>query len=97
MTRDQDFDYIGQIVTYTCKPGYEFTDEDLEPVNVTEYIRENHSKLTPERFNIANFLFVQSKSQETLKMCSSQWGAYSPATGQRLLGTTGSHQTWRGR
>lgn len=47
MTRDQDYDYIGQIVTYTCKPGYEFTDEDLEPVNVTEHIRENHSKLTP--------------------------------------------------
>ena len=47
MTRDQDYDYIGQIVTYTCKPGYEFTDEDLEPINVTERIRENHSKLTP--------------------------------------------------
>ena len=43
MTRAKDYDYIGQIVTYTCKPGYEFTDEDLEPVNVTEYIREDRS------------------------------------------------------
>ena len=44
MTRAKDYDYIGQIVTYTCKPGYEFTAEDLEPVNVTEYIREDKSK-----------------------------------------------------
>ena len=55
MTRAEDYDYIGQIVSYTCKPGYEFTDEDLEPVNVTERIREDHSKLVPSNFNIVNF------------------------------------------
>ena len=44
ITRAQDYDYIGQIVTYTCEPGFEFTEEDQHPVNVTEYIREDHSK-----------------------------------------------------
>ena len=44
ITRAKDYDYIGQVITYTCQPGFEFTDEDLQPVNVTEYIREDHSK-----------------------------------------------------
>ena len=32
-------------VSYSCKPGFEFTEEDLEPVQVSEFIREDNSKM----------------------------------------------------
>ena len=40
---DNDGDDVN--VSYSCKPGFEFTEEDLEPVQVSEFIREDNSKM----------------------------------------------------